>query len=342
MRTDESLPTTGIIGLAVASSTGPVSDETLSAALEGAEGIGFATHLVAPGEDQTALGFLLGIGYQPAFAAVFDGPRVCPRILWLGEPLPALGDARVGAPALSRALLFKAGQRALHVLPPGRLRRSLSGVGGSTASLEPWHNLDLAVALARRSDRFVVTSRDRAAILASVGVQADVVPFGYAERLHGPLAAGGDRDIQTLVLGSYWGARSHRRQRLVEAMRAQGLPVAVVEGNFGESRNRLLRRTRVVLHVHRIPGTFVGIRLVLALAAGAVVVSEPMLDPHPFVPGVHFVQAPLDRLSAETTALLADEPRRRRIVEAGQALLADELTMAHCLRRVLAIATPPA
>ena len=112
--------------------------------------------------------------------------------------------------------------------------------------------------------------------------------------------------------------------------------MVVVEGEFGESPNALLRRTKVVLQVHRLPGTFIGIRLVLALAAGAVVVSEPMLEAHPFVPGVHFVHAPLDRLSAETTALLADEPRRRRIVEAGQALLADELTMACCLRRVLA------
>jgi hypothetical protein len=50
---------------------------------------------------------------------------------------------------------------------------------------------------------------------------------------------------------------------------------------------------------------------------------------------VHYVEAPPERMVAETRALLADEPRRRRIVEAGQALLREELTMARSLAGVL-------
>jgi hypothetical protein len=76
---------------------------------------------------------------------------------------------------------------------------------------------------------------------------------------------------------------------------------------------------------------------VAVLAAGAVLVSEPMAEPHPFVPGVHFVEAAPERMAAVTRALLADEPRRRRIVEAGQALLRDELTMTRSLAAVLAL-----
>ena len=75
--------------------------------------------------------------------------------------------------------------------------------------------------------------------------------------------------------------------------------------------------------------------MVLALAAGAVVVSEPMADPFPFVPGVHFVEAPADGLLAAARDLIADEPRRRRIASAGQSLLAGDLAMAASLKRVL-------
>jgi hypothetical protein len=92
----------------------------------------------------------------------------------------------------------------------------------------------------------------------------------------------------------------------------------------------------VVLDVHRVPGNFIGLRLLLALAAGAAVVTEPMDDPHPFVPGQHFIAAPLARMPDELEAILRDEPRRRRIVEAGQALIAGPLTMASSLRAVLA------
>ena len=53
----------------------PILDKTVLAAEEGAEGIGFATRLVAPGDDQEALSFLLGVGYQPTFARSSTRPK---------------------------------------------------------------------------------------------------------------------------------------------------------------------------------------------------------------------------------------------------------------------------
>ncbi len=328
----------GAIGIAAATRGGPLQQELVAAAFDGAEEMAVAGRLVARGNDQSSVRVLLGLGSPPAFAKVFDDPRMCPRAVWIGEPLPALGAFRGGVAASNRARAFAGGRRVLQVLPRGRLRDAIAHLGGSTADLESWYHLDQALKLAGHADRFVVTSRDGAAILASVGVQADVVPFGYAAKVHGVLAVGGDRDIETLMLGGYSGPRSHRRRNWIEAARQQGLPIAIAQGEWGESRNALLRRSRVVLHIHRIPGTFIGLRLVLALAAGSVVVSEPMRDPHPFVPGIHFIEAPLDQLASEATALLADEARRRRIVEAGQTLLAEELTMGRCLSRVLDLA----
>lgn len=91
-----------------------------------------------------------------------------------------------------------------------------------------------------------------------------------------------------------------------------------------------------MLDVHRVPGNFVGLRLLLALAAGAVLATEPLDDPRPFVPGVHYVEAPLPELPAAISAMLANEPMRRRIADAGQAFVSTDLTMERSLAAVLA------
>ena len=198
-------------------------------------------------------------------------------------------------------------------------------------------NLDELASAAATGARLVVTSRDRGATLTAWGLPSTVVPFGYHERHAGPLAspATGRRDVPILVLGSR--ASHTRRAATLDALRrsAGAADLRVAEGVWGAERDDLLRRTRVVLDVHRIPGNFVGLRLLLSLAAGAAVVTEPMTDPRPFVPGVHHLEAPASDLLAAASELAADEPRRRRIVDAGQALLREELTMRASLERVL-------
>jgi hypothetical protein len=125
------------------------------------------------------------------------------------------------------------------------------------------------------------------------------------------------------------------RRTVLEGWRAEESRLHLLDGVWGTERADLLRRSRVVVNVARVPGDFIGVRLVLVIAAGAVVVSEPMTDPFPFVAGVHFVEAPLEGLLAAARELEADEPRRRRIAEAGQRLLVGELSMEHCLGRAL-------
>ena len=190
-------------------------------------------------------------------------------------------------------------------------------------------NLRQLETLARRVDRLVVTSRDRQAALADRDLAAEAVPFGYAEAVAGPLFPPdqGTRDLAIVTL-----ARRHLglsgRALIVDRWRDEEPRLNAIEDAWGDERGKLLRRSRVVLNPSRIPGDFGGWRLVLALAAGAVVVSEPMADPFPFVSGVHFVEAPADGLLAAARDLIADEPRRRRIASAGQSLLAGDLAMA--------------
>jgi hypothetical protein len=205
------------------------------------------------------------------------------------------------------------------------------------------HERQVNLATALRSSHMVnlvvTTSRDRGRALVARGIAARVVPFGYHPAFAGPLTAAvtsRDLDVVTLGSGMGWASRRSTAVRRFVAGLGGRWTTAIRSDVWGPERDALLRDSRAVLDVHRVPGNFIGLRLLLTLAAGAVLVTEPMDDPHPFVPGEHYISAPLASLPEELEAILRDEPRRRRIVEAGQALISGPLTMARSLRLVLA------
>ena len=345
MTIEAALPTpgrAGSLGLAVDSSADRMTLELVEAARSAGAQLGLNAQLIGPGDELAEPGSILGIGFQRAFLSVFEArSRRSPahrRIAWVGEPLLPAGEPNGGplaAAARSRAMDYlRYPLRPLRRAPlPGPIARLRSSAIGQHERARNTRDLKHLVGLV---DRLVVTSRDRAASLAGYGIEADVVPFGYAAAVAGPItpAESGERDLSMLSLADL-DPRVAWRRSVLDRMREEEPGLTLAEGIWGQDRNALLRRARIVLNVQRVPGDFVGLRIVLALAAGAVVVGEPMTDPHPFVPGVHFVSASLDRLLVEARALLADEPRRRCMAAAGQELLLGELSMARCLSRVL-------
>ena len=330
---------TGPLGIALAPAADLLTAELVEAAMAGAADLGLQTRGVRPGDDQSQLGVLLGIGHPSSVMPVFEDRRVCRRVLWVGEAFLPRDAPRVGPLsqiARSRAMEYlKYPLRPFKDLPlPGPLARARAS---ATIERQRSRNLRQISRLDRAVDRVVVTSRDRRAVLLDRGLTADVVPFGYAAAVAGPLTPGrGDRDLTFVLLGNLHPRLAGRRAAVARWQAGEPRP-HTIDGVWGAERNDLLRRSRIVLNVSRVAGEFVGIRLVLALAAGAVVVSEPMADPFPFVAGVHFVEAPLDGLLEAARELEADEGRRRRMAEAGQALLATELSMARCLGRALGL-----
>ena len=331
---------TGPLGIALGPQTDRLTAELVEAATAGGADLGLQTRGVRPGDDQSRLGVLLGIGYPSSLLPVFRNPRSCRRVVWVGEGLMPLDAPPAGA--LSKIARSKAMDYLKYPLWPFKdapLPRPLARIRASaTIERQRSRNLREVGRLGRAADRLVVTSRDRRAVLLDHGLTADAVPFGYAAAVAGPLAPPerGDRDLTFVSLGNLH-SRLAGRRAVVERWRAGEPRLHVIDGAWGAERNDLLRRSRIVLNVARMPGEFVGIRLVLALAAGSVVVSEPMNDPYPFVAGEHFVEAPLDALLEAARELEADERRRRRIAAAGQALLATDLSMARCLSRVLGL-----
>ena len=187
--------------------------------------------------------------------------------------------------------------------------------------------------------RIVIDTAERAQAALAVGIALDVVPFGYHPAYAGPLAdPAAERDIEVLTLANIDPVA--RRYRLIKGITADlaqsNVELVQVPGHtYGEGRRRILERARVVLDVHRLPGSHPLFRLILSAAAGAAMISEPLDHPEPLVPGVHYIEADTDGLAAAIQDLLADEPRRRRIVEAAQALLTTDLDLRRTLPRAL-------
>ena len=91
-----------------------------------------------------------------------------------------------------------------------------------------------------------------------------------------------------------------------------------------------------MLNVLRAPQDFVGQRFLLASANKSLVISEPLLDHEPFVPGQHLVIAPLEKIPDTIQYYLANENKRREIVDRAYQFVTSELTSVNSVGRILA------
>lgn len=322
----------------------PLTDGILDSIEQTAVELGLTVRRVTSPDEERSVDMLVLVGYPRTYETFLEAPRRARRIAWFGEPLPRPGSA--GAASADGGRLGAIGLRAARRFVAPVVRRALPGRAGRARERlaiahERSANLADARWCARLVDQVVVTSRDRGAVLHEQGVEARVVPFGYHPAGAGPLVGvdDGGRDIAIAVIGSDLGSTRLRRGRvlakLAPALATVG-EVVHLQGVWGSARDAMLRRTRVVLDIHRVPGNFTGLRFLPAFAAGAVLVTEPLDDPFPFEPGGDHVEAPLDRIVGATAALLGDEPGRVTLARRAQARLVGDLSMRSSLGRVLA------
>ncbi len=317
-----------------------LSDAVAGAAVE----LGIAAERIADPAREHEFDVLLLMGYPHFYPAFAGAPRAARRISWFGENLPT-GPASAGQRiyrALPSARLLDVAHDSIGRLAGQSVRRRLLAMREQAAmERELGANLEEMKHARQWIDELVVVSGNRAIGAQQSGWhEVRIVPFGYHESFAGPLvpADSPGRDIDVLFLGRDLDARVRRARGLAEfrtrlADRAQ---MVVVDGGlYGAERHALIARTRIVLDIHRIPSNSTGMRYLLATAGGAALVNEETLDD--WLPELdrHVVEVPAERLADEVMALLNDEPRRRRLVDTGQQLLRDELSMRNCLQRVL-------
>lgn len=326
------------LGLETEGIWGFLGELTRAAAVVGRE-LGMEARAVSNSTDESQVDVVLAIGSFNLYPDLVARAHTARRVLWHVEPLPRRGTGpanRLHRTVPTGKLLDLSGA----ALPPLARTAAWRRWREEAANVrEPANNLAWLRRHAAAVDRIVIDTAERAEGALAAGIPVDVVPFGYHPAYAGPLAnPAAERDIEVLTLANI--SPVARRYRLVAAIAAElgrsgvGL-VRVPDHTYGEGRRLMLERTRVVIDVHRLPSSHPLFRLILSAAAGAAMVSEPLDHPEPLIPGVHYIEADTHDLARATLDLLANEARRRRIVEAAQALLTSELDLRRNLPRAL-------
>jgi hypothetical protein len=297
------------------------------AAIHVLEQLGLTAQLIADGRHDLgpeAVVVLLGSAnwYRKLLSGISGRPhQQRPRLaVWHTEPLPPPRRSGLPRPRLHARELVKVAIRD----------------GRATDPYTNWRRLR-ALAKLGLPDLLVVSTQARQEFLAEQGVRAHWVPLGYQPKLGRDL--GIPRDIEVLFLGA---PDVPRRRRIIRALRARGVPIETAGGwnnpaFFGEHRTRLLNRTRILLNLGRHPGELSGQRMLLGAANGALVVSEPIYRPAPYVPGRHYVSATLEELPRAIAYYLAHESERAAIAARARALVTSEVTLERSVRRIVAL-----
>lgn len=221
-------------------------------------------------------------------------------LLWHYEPLPPPRAANLPRPWLSLREIARIALR----------DRGVTDVYSNFATIRDLHRRELV-------DQFVTTTRGRQEFLAEQGIPSEWIPLGYHHSHGRPL--GLERDIDVLFLGIL---NVPRRRRIIRRLESLGVRV-LVRGDWhdptcwGESRTQLLNRTKILLNFPRTEGEMSGVRLILGICNQALVVSEPVYRPDPYVSGEHFVSTPLDQIPDVIAHYLQNEPARTAITTAA-------------------------
>lgn len=158
-------------------------------------------------------------------------------------------------------------------------------------------------------------SARNAARYPEMGLRAPrVVPVGFVPEL--TRIAPREEDIDVL----FYGSMNERRQRVLDGLAAAGLRVHTAFGVYGEPRDQLIARAKVVLNVHYYEAkVFEVVRVSYLLANGRCVVSERGGDPaeeREFEKGVAF--SAYGDLVETCLRLCRDEAARRGLAEEGK------------------------
>lgn len=186
-------------------------------------------------------------------------------------------------------------------------------------------------------DVLVLSSRGRQEFLAERGIQGHFAPLGCDRSMGRDL--GIPRDIDVLFLGIL---NVPRRDRLLKTLRDRNVDVKAVgswtdPACWGENRTRLLNRAKILINFARTPSEFSGYRLGLGMANKALVVSEPIHRPEPFVPGTHFAMVPIDEMAACIRHYLNAEDERLAMTETAWRFVNEEATLQRSTERMVGL-----
>ena len=305
----------------LAMSSAPIAVETLAS-------LGVSARTVVESEVELASDRIVWVGGNPRwYRRTLDRIAALPKaerplvLVWHTEPLPMPRAAGMKGQMLTTRELAKLVLRDRRVndhYSNARYLRHLAADG--------------------TADVLAVATRAYQAYLEQEGVATELVPLGYHPS-HGRLLDR-ERDVGVVFLGDF---RLPRRRRILRQLEREGVDILTL-GDYanpelwGEGRVELMNRAKIALNIPRLEGHLPDVRLVVAMANGALVVSEPLYLPEPYQPGVHYVEAPVEQLAETIRRYLDDDDARRRITEEAYRFVTTELTLDRSFSRLLELA----
>jgi hypothetical protein len=241
-------------------------------------------------------------------------------VVWLTEPLPPPAESGFKPRRLSLREIVKIAVNDVRVTDPYSNSRRLVGLAKD----------GVVTAIA-------VSSMARKVWLAGHGVQSEFIPIGYVPTLGHDM--GLERDVEVLFIGT---PDDPRHRYCVRYLKKRGVSLMAVggydkRGIWGEERNRLVNRAKIFVCLQRQAGELSGARMLLGMANKSMVLSEPTYLPDPYIPGTHYVSAPLEEFPERIQHYLSHEDERVRIAEQGHDFVCEEVTMEKSLVKMCAM-----
>ena len=184
-----------------------------------------------------------------------------------------------------------------------------------------WFRPELVALLAKY--RVWDYSQTNVVALEALGVKVErVVPIGYVKELT-RINFASHRDIDVLFFGSM----NPRRQEIIQRLRSSGLQVAAVFGIYGQQRDALIARSKLLLNVHFYEAKVLEIvRISYLLANRCAILSESSSNPledASLADGVAFEE--YGNLEKTAHELINDAERRNRLSQQGFELMRERL-----------------
>lgn len=149
---------------------------------------------------------------------------------------------------------------------------------------------------------------------AKKGIQVDVryLLNGYDSNLHRK-----DDKVEKTIDILFIGSVTRRRQEILEKLKSRGLNITVCEGVYGEEFVSKVNSAKIVINIHSSSRLDTETRIFEVLGCGGFIVSEPLSEENPFIPGEHFIEANVTDFPNVVNYYLKNEAERVAIASCG-------------------------